>query len=69
MGMDLGMDKCSIYHLSRSGADDVAEDVRLVYESIIRHLDAEKCYKFLDVMQIGVQGSLRNRYNACLRQI
>jgi hypothetical protein len=75
VGMELGMDKCNVYHLNRGRAEDVAEDVQLVDGSIIRHLDAGERYKFLGVLQSGVQdvrtvkNALRSRYKARLRQI
>ncbi|KAJ3666625.1 hypothetical protein Zmor_002060 [Zophobas morio] len=49
--MELGADKCAVFHLRRGRSPEFSEDVQLADRSIFRHLDAEERYKYLGIQQ------------------
>ena len=65
VGMELGADKCVVFHLRREHDDG----------SIFRHLDAEETYKYLGIEQQRahdapkVKATLRGKYRNLLRKI
>ena len=49
--MELGADKCAVFHLRGGRSPEFSEDVQLADGSMFRHLDAEEIYKYLALEQ------------------
>lgn len=75
VGMELGLDKCAVFHVRRGRCEGLPIDAQLADGCILKHLDAEETYAYLGVEQQGIQNasqtkeSLRHRYEQLLRRI
>lgn len=75
IGMKFGLDNCTVFHVNRESELDDVNNVRLIDESIVKHLDAEGSLTFLGVHETNVQNIsyirqvLRSKYMVWLRQI
>lgn len=75
IGMNLGSEKCAIYHLHRGKGAQEGEDIQLVDGTIVKHLQPQQSYTYLgmqqrDMCQVkDVIANLKEKYFALLKKI